>query len=42
MEGEVGVMRRVGRVEVRVDDGDGEAFGVEDVCKLKHGVYMAM
>jgi hypothetical protein len=42
MEGEVGVVGRVWGIEVGVKNGDGKAFGVEEVCKLKHGVYVAL
>lgn len=42
MEGEGGVVGRVGGIEVGVNYGDGKAFGVEDVCKLKHRVYVAL
>ena len=36
------IIGRVGRVEVGVDDGDGEASGMHDACKLKHGVKVAL
>ncbi|CAN1804022.1 hypothetical protein LINPERHAP1_LOCUS23784 [Linum perenne] len=42
MEGEIEVIRWVGSVEVGVDDGDGKASGVEDVCKLKHRGYVTL
>lgn len=42
MEGEVRVVNMVGRVELGVDDGDRKTSRVEDVCELKHGVYMAL
>lgn len=42
MKSEVGVVIGVGGVEVSVDDGDGEAFGVKNVCKLKHGVEVTL
>lgn len=42
MEGEVGVLGIVGRIEADVYYGDGKASGVEDVCKLKHGAYVAL
>ena len=38
MEGEEGIVGRVGRVEVGVDDGDREAFSMQNICKKKHGV----
>jgi hypothetical protein len=42
MEGEVRILRRIWRVEGCVDYSNREAFGVENVSKLNHGVNVAL
>lgn len=41
-EREGGMVGRVERVEMGVEDCDGEAFRMEDLGEVKHGVYVAL
>lgn len=36
------MLGRAGRIKAGVNNGDGKAFGTEDVSKLKHGANMAL